>query len=87
MVLFCHNTSMVEDEPYPKLLSEKGGRGFPFLVFMDAEGDVITPQGYDKFTVEGFQETLDKVNDLFRLEKLVEGGDKSAETPLFIVKT
>jgi len=86
VVLFCHNTSMVEDEPYPKLLREKGGGGFPFLVFLDAEGDVVTPQGYDKFTVKGFEETLGKVNDLFKLEEQVKAGEKTAETPLFIAK-
>jgi len=84
--LFCHNTSQVEDEPYPKLLSEKGGRGFPYVAFLDAEGEVITPQGYDKLTVKGFHETLAKVNDFIRLEKLAQDGDKSAETPLFIAK-
>ncbi|MHC4850903.1 MAG: hypothetical protein ACYTF5_02700, partial [Planctomycetota bacterium] len=51
---------------------------------MDAEGDVITPQGTR--TIKGFQETLGKVNDLLKLEKMVKDGDKSAETPLFIAK-
>ena len=30
-ILFCHITSMVEGEKYPKLLQEKGGRGFPYV--------------------------------------------------------
>jgi hypothetical protein len=76
----------VEDEPYPGLLSEKGGRGFPYLVFMDAEGDVITPQAYGTFTVKDFQETLGNVSELRRLEELAKKGDKSADTPLFIAK-
>ena len=33
MVLFLHNTSKVEGEPYPNLRKEKGGRGVPTLVF------------------------------------------------------
>lgn len=85
MVLFCHNTSRVDDEPYPQLLSEKGGRGFPYLVFMDAEGDVITPHNKAR-SVDAFQKTLDEVKELLRLEEMAKQGDKSAETPLFIAK-
>lgn len=40
VVLFLHNTSRVEDEPYPKLLSEKGFGGFPSICFMDETGEV-----------------------------------------------
>lgn len=40
VVLFLHNTSRVEDEPYPKLLSEKGFGGFPSICFLDADGNV-----------------------------------------------
>lgn len=67
------------------MLTEKGGRGFPYLVFMDAEGDVITPHKKAR-SVDGFQETLADVNDFVRLEKMAEKGDKSAVTPLFIAK-
>jgi hypothetical protein len=42
VVLFLHNTSHVEDEPYPTLLQDKGFSGFPSLCFMDAEGNVLT---------------------------------------------
>ncbi len=49
-----HNTSQVEDEPYPKLLSEKGFRGFPSVCFMDAEGNVLTKPGR---SVKAFVET------------------------------
>lgn len=41
-MLFLHNTSHVEDEPYPRLLTEKGFGGFPSICFMDAEGNVLT---------------------------------------------
>lgn len=39
-VLFLHVTSRVADEPYPKLLSEKGFGGFPSICFLDADGNV-----------------------------------------------
>lgn len=86
MVLFCHNTSQVEDEPYPKLLSEKGGRGSPFVVFIDAAGDVIAPQAYDKLSVDGFEETLGKINALSDLEQKIKAGDKAAAASLLIAK-
>lgn len=54
-MLFLHNTSRVEDEPYPKLLQEKGFGGFPSLCFMDADGNVLTkPQAR---TVASFRES------------------------------
>jgi hypothetical protein len=84
VVLFCHITSQVDDEPDPELLREKSGRmAWPHLVFMDAEGDVLT-QG--ERSVEGLQKTLGSLNDVIKLEKLAKKGDKSAETPLFIAK-
>ena len=47
-MLFLHNTSRVDDEPYPTLLQDKGFGGFPSLAFMDAEGEVLAePQGRD----------------------------------------
>ena len=41
VVWFLHNTSQVDDEPYPDLLSEKGFRGFPSVAVMDSVGDII----------------------------------------------
>lgn len=52
VVLFLHNTSRVEDEPYPKLLSEKGFGGFPSICFLDADGNV---------TVRNLQRTIDSL--------------------------
>ena len=38
VVLFLHNTSRVDSEPYPNLLYEMGGIGFPTVSYLDAEG-------------------------------------------------
>ena len=84
MVLFCHITTHVEGDPDPKLLEEKGGGGWPHLVFMDAGGDVLTTQG-DR-SIEGFDKTLGALTDMMKLEKMAKAGDKSAATPLFIAK-
>lgn len=53
-----HNTSRVDDDPYPRLLSEKGGTGFPSLFFLDETGDVLLKQG--SRTVDAFAETVTK---------------------------
>jgi hypothetical protein len=46
VVLFCHVTTRIPGRQYDGLLGEKGGRGFPYLVFLDEEGEVISsPNG------------------------------------------
>lgn len=78
-----HNTSHVEDEPYPKLLQEKGFGGFPSLCFMDADGNVLIKQG-DR-SVAGFQKTLDQLSERAELAKKAKAGDAKAEKQLFLV--
>lgn len=65
-MLFLHNTSQVADEPYPKLLQEKGFRGFPTLCFMDADGNVLTKP--TARTVANFVETQAATKDLMVLK-------------------
>ena len=65
-MLFLHNTSQVNDEPYPKLLQEKGFRGFPTLCFMDADGNVLTKP--TARTVANFVETQAATKDLMVLK-------------------
>lgn len=53
MTLFCHITSQIKGEKHANLLSLKGGSGFPYLTFMDDEGNVLNkPRGR---SVEAFQ--------------------------------
>jgi len=53
VVLFTHVTTRIPGEKYADLLREKGGRGFPYLVYMDSEGEVVgQPSGR---TVAEFQ--------------------------------
>lgn len=40
-MLFLHNTSRVDDEPYPTLLQDHGFGGFPALVVMSADGEKL----------------------------------------------
>lgn len=41
VVLFCHITTRLTDRKYETLLSEKKGTGFPYLVFLDGEGELV----------------------------------------------
>ncbi|HYC77815.1 MAG TPA: hypothetical protein VEI02_09325 [Planctomycetota bacterium] len=83
-VLFCHVTSRVDGEKYDKLLTEKGGRGFPYLVYMDADGGVLgSPAGR---TVAAFDEGLATAQAAKAkradLEKRAASGDKNAAAEL-----
>lgn len=71
-MLFVHNTSRVEGEPYGKLLSEKGFNAFPTLCFMDAEGNVLFKQG--ERSVEAFQKSQARGQALLDLRKQAAGG-------------
>lgn len=67
MVLFCHVTTKVEGDKDQDLLSKMGGRGFPTLLWLDAEGDKLASQG-DR-TVAGFRKTGSALIALQNLEK------------------
>lgn len=56
----------MDGEPYPKLLQEKGFRGFPSLCFMDAEGNVLTKP--TARTVANYVETHAVTKDLMALK-------------------
>ena len=72
-----HNTSMVDDEPYPDLLQEKGGTGFPYLAVLDADGEVIAPHNGAR-TVEAFAKTVAAAAKYQGLKKRFESGDQEA---------
>jgi hypothetical protein len=55
-VLFVHNTSHLDDEPYPTLLRDKGFNSFPTLCFMEADGNVLGKPL--QRTVAGFEKTM-----------------------------
>jgi hypothetical protein len=84
-VLFLHNTSRVDDEPYPTLLRDKGFTGFPSLCFMDAEGKVLVKQG--QRTVDGFTATAQRLQTWSDLKaKAGKGGDAKTQRELFLVE-
>lgn len=53
-VVLAHVTTRIKDRKDDDLLSKKGGRGFPHLVALDSNGDVISQLKGGR-TVEGFR--------------------------------
>ncbi|RMH04851.1 MAG: hypothetical protein D6702_02080 [Planctomycetota bacterium] len=81
---FLHITTRIEGHPYDNLLREKGGRGFPTLQFMDADGNTLAVQS--ERTVAGFERTLAELTRLLDLEKRVAAGEKGLENGLFLAR-
>lgn len=85
-VLFCHITSQVEGDKHAQLLQEKGGRGFPYLVFMDAEGHVIGKHQGER-TVDAFLKSGASVKAYAALKaKVASGGTPADQAELFMAE-
>lgn len=84
-MLFLHNTSRVDDEPYPRLLQEKGFRGFPSLCFMDADGNVLTAKM--SRTVASFEQVGQQLKAYQDLKaKAAKGGGADVQKKLFLAE-
>jgi hypothetical protein len=75
-------TTHVEGDKYQGLLREKGGTGFPYLVFLDADGEVLARAG-DR-SVEGFQKVRSAISAYQALEQKAAKGDKTVGADLLI---
>jgi hypothetical protein len=82
---FCHITSRVEKDPDQDLLQKKGGRGFPHIVAMDADGNVLAEHEGPP-TVAGFTQTMAKAQTFIDLKKKAAGGDKAAQVELLLLQ-
>ncbi len=82
-MLFCHITSQIPSDPYQDLLQEKGGGGFPYLVFMDEEGNVLAKHEGSR-DAAGFEQTLGTAQAFIDLKKKAESGDKAAKKELVL---
>ena len=80
---FLHITTRIPDHPYDKLLSEKGGTGFPTLMFLDDQGRKLMKHSGAR-TPDGFADSLEEANDFLALIRKVEGGDKRQAGAVFI---
>lgn len=88
-MLFCHITSRIEGRAYDDLLSEKGGRGFPTLMFLEASGESLGEHQGPR-TVEGLTKTLGsvqkKAKEFATLRSKAEGGDRTAKAKLLVLE-
>lgn len=82
-VLFCHITSRVKSDPFPNLLEEKGGEGWPFVAFLTPEGKVAAPHGAtEERTVAAFEKTAKRAREYQELARRAASGDRAAEERL-----
>ncbi|HBP17504.1 MAG TPA: hypothetical protein DEA08_06895 [Planctomycetes bacterium] len=72
-MLFCHITTRIKGRKHDGLLTKKGGRGFPHLVFMDEQGEVITkPAGR---SVKAFEKGAQQVGSFMKLRNKADKSD------------
>lgn len=84
-VLFCHVTSRVDDEPYPDLWHAKGGVAFPYLVFLDAAGEVLAEHQGDH-SVADLRATGQRVNRWRELQRKLADGDPALLAESFVLE-
>jgi hypothetical protein len=78
VVLFLHITTMIPGEKYGNLLEEKGGVAFPWIVFMDATGDIILEHQAER-TAEAFGKSAERAKKWIALKEKSEKGDGPAK--------
>ncbi len=84
VVLFNHITSRIAGAKYGNLLSEKGGKGFPYLVFMDAEGNVVA-QHKGARDAGGFAKTAEKAKQMLDVRAKAAAGDPGAQFDVLLI--
>lgn len=84
-VLYCNITTRIPGHPHDDLLSEKGGMGFPYIVFMDSEGNVVVKHESDR-SAAGFSATGTRVKEYVALRDRAAEGDPAARVEFFIVR-
>lgn len=84
VVPFCHVTSHVDGDAYPDLLQQKGGTGWPYLAFLDAEGNVLTR--LTERSVASFRKQFAKCQAFLALDKRHRGGEPGLAHDLLIAR-
>ena len=80
---FLHITTRIPDHPYDKLMSEKGGTGFPTLMFLDDQGRKLLKHTGAR-TTEGFSASLENAAEFLSQIRKFESGDRRLAAPVFI---
>jgi hypothetical protein len=84
VIPFLHVTTRIEGRANDGMLSEKGGTGFPTLMFLDAKGEILgKPGGRD---VAAFDKTLGALMAIKDLEKRIAAGEKNLDDDLFMAQ-
>lgn len=76
-MLYLNVTSHVDGDADQELLGEKGGGGFPYLIVMDSDGNVLAKHEGQR-SAEGFGETLGTAQSYADLRAKAAGGDAAA---------
>lgn len=84
VVPFCHLTSHVDGEAYPDLLQQKGGTGWPYLVLLDADGNLLTR--LSERSVASFRKSLAKCEAFLAVDKRRRGGEPGLEADVLIAR-
>ncbi len=77
-MLFNHITSRIPTDPLPNLLGQKGGSGFPHLVFMDETGLVVARQRGPR-EVADFRKLQEEAQAALQLRDQAKAGDPAAQ--------
>ena len=77
---------MVADEPYPNLLGQRGGRGFPTLAFMDESGEVLDLLEPSERRVDQFNSAFEVLNSWRTMKAKFEAGDESVGFDLLVIE-
>ena len=84
-VLFCHITTHVATDKHQDLLEQKGGQGFPHIVFLDGSGNVLA-EHEDERSGEAFAKTGEKAKSFLAVKAKADKGDKAAQVEYAIAQ-
>jgi hypothetical protein len=84
-VMFCHITTHIKGEKHESLLEEKGGQGFPHIVFMDSDGAVLAVHEAER-SPAAFSTTGEKAKSFVTLKKKAASGDKAAKVDFVLAQ-
>lgn len=83
-VLYCHITSGIFSRKYESLFKEKLGMGYPTILYLNADGDVVFRHQSIR-TIEGFEASAKEAMEFASLQKKAGEGDADARLA-FIIK-
>jgi len=84
-VLFLHITTMIPGEKHGDLLEQKGGYAYPWIVFMDASGEILLEHNGER-SAEAFGKTGAQAKAYVALKDKAAKGDSSAKVDFAILQ-